>query len=195
MALKRMSAALDQLVSTPWGVADEKKEYGEGITFYGTSSHGGFKLDRARNAKVHPALRESGGWYEEDSAWAKVAFTFPERFSENERESAARTLKQWYPDAWEAVTGTIVAPGESYIKDERLFREKHANDLIVISAISSKKHPGMVECIATKGGIRAEWGKRDPEELRCLVPAGEYGQRSKFGFVVDPARHQPFDDK
>lgn len=36
---------------TPWGKADYEKVYAEGIVFYGTPSHGGFKLDRERNAR------------------------------------------------------------------------------------------------------------------------------------------------
>jgi hypothetical protein len=174
---------------TPWGKADYEKVYAEGIVFYGTPSHGGFKLDRERNAKVHPALRERGGFYEEDCAWAKVAFTFPNVFSEKDREAAIRTLKECYPDEYETVAGVILAPGESHVKDERLFLERHANDWIVISAIRSDQHPGMVECIATIGGRREQWGKSDSAERRYLVPDAEYGRRGKFGFVIDPTRH------
>ena len=180
-------------VYTPWGVADYEKVYAEGIVFYGTPSHGGFKLDATRNAAVHPALRERDGFYEEDCAWAKVAFTFPEAFSEKDREAAIRTLKDWYPDEYETVTGVILAPGESHVKDERLFLERHAKDWVVISAISSDQHPGMVACIATIGGRRGEGGRPDPAERRYLVPAEEYDQRGQFGFVIDPARHALYD--
>ncbi|WP_420404216.1 DUF7007 domain-containing protein [Nisaea sp.] len=178
---------------TPWGKADYEKVYAEGIVFYGTPSHGGFKLDRERNAKVHPALRERDGFYEEDCAWAKVAFTFPDVFSEKDREAAIRTLKEWYPDEYETVAGVILAPGESHAKDERLFLERHANDWIVISAIRSDQHPGMVECIATIGGRRGQWGKSDSAERRYLVPDAEYDRRGKFGFVIDPTRHALYD--
>lgn len=178
---------------TPWGKADYEKVYAEGIVFYGTPSHGGFKLDHERNAKVHPALRERGGYYEEDCAWAKVAFTFPEVFPEMDREAAIRTLKEWYPDEYETVAGVILAPGESHVKDERLFLERHANDLIVISAIRSDQHPGMVECIAKIGGRRGQWGKSDSAERRYLVFNQEYDRRGKFGFVIDPDRHALYD--
>ena len=174
---------------TPWGKADYEKVYAEGIVFYGTPSHGGFKLDRERNTKVHPALRERDGFYEEDCAWAKVAFTFPDVFSEKDREAAIRTMKEWYPDEYETVAGVILAPGESHVKDERLFLERHANDWIVISAIRSAQHPGMVECIATIGGRRGQRGKPVSAERRYLVSNQEYDQRGKFGFVIDPDRH------
>ncbi len=175
---------LNKIVTTPWGQADHEKIYAEGIVFYGTPSHGGFKLDRVRNAQMPPALRERGGWYEEDCAWAKVAYAFPYIFPKEERASAIQTLKTWYPDAWEKLTGTVLAPGESFLKDERCFLEAHVNDWIVISAIRSEQYPGMVECLATIGGtLRAN------EERRFLVPGDEYQKRGSFGFVIDATRH------
>jgi hypothetical protein len=47
----------------------------------------------------------------------------------------------------------------------------------------------MVECIATIGGRRGQWGKPDSAERRYLVSNQEYDQRGKFGFVIDPDRH------
>ncbi|MBM3553591.1 MAG: hypothetical protein FJX45_18035, partial [Alphaproteobacteria bacterium] len=78
-------------------------------------------------------MRERSGWYEEDSAWSKVAFTFPELFLEKDRAAAIVTLKNWYPAAYEAIAGVTLAPGESVVKDERRFRQEHADDWVVIS--------------------------------------------------------------
>jgi hypothetical protein len=171
-------------IHTPWGLADHEKVYAEGIVFYSTPSHGGFKLDVERNAKVHFLLRERGGWYEEDCAWAKVAFTFPELFSKKECDAAIAALKHWYPDAYEAITGVILSCLESIAKDERRFLEAHADDWIVVAAIKSDRHAGMVECIATKGGARGGVAER-----RYLVAEEEYRSRGRFGFVIDEARH------
>jgi len=169
---------------TPWGAADYENVYAEGVVFYGAPSHGGFKLDVERNAKVHPLLRECNGWYEEDCAWSKVAFTFPDLFSEQDQIAAVSTLKNWYPDAYEAVAGVTLAPGESVVKDERRFRQDHADDWVVISAIMSDRHAGMIECVATKGGARGVTTER-----RYLVAENEYRNRGRFGFVIDEARH------
>jgi hypothetical protein len=153
-----------------------------------TASHGGFHLAIDRNAKVHPMLSSSDGFYEEDCCWAAVAVTFPALFTTYERHVAEKTLKDCEPDAWEAITGVVLAPGESLKKDRRSFEAAHAGDWIVLSALRSDHHPGMTEVIATRGG------KRDPhaEERRFLVTSVEY-EVGRFGFVVDERRHAPYD--
>lgn len=55
-----------------------------------------------------------------------------------------------YPDAWEAITGIVLAPGQSWKKDPRLFYKEHASDWIVISAIRSDQHPGFTEVVDRK---------------------------------------------
>ncbi len=170
---------------TPWGASQGATVYAEGVTSHSTAGHGGFKLSAERNRKVHPMLRSAGGWYEEDAAWAIVALTFPHLFTAYERRCAERTVKDSWPDAWEAIFGTVLQPGESYEKDRRAFEQAHALDWLVASAITSNHEPGFVEVVATLGG------KRGPgtEERRFLVPCDEY-RIGRFGFVVDAARHQ-----
>ena len=170
--------------STPWGPAQQSCRYGEGISCHSTAGHGGFHLDDLRNAAVHPLLRHANGWYEEDCDWAKVAFTFPGLFTTRERRIAAESLIAYYPDAWEAIHDIELAPGQSRVKDERRFREVHAADWIVISAVRSDSHPGMVDCVATMGGARGAVPVR-----HYRVPVGEYAPGA-FGFVIDPDRHE-----
>lgn len=169
---------------TPWGPSQGGTVYAEGITSHSTASHGGFKLSADRNRYVHPMLRAAGGWYEEDECWAIVAFTFPQLFTALERRHAEQTIKDSWPDAWETISGTVIAPGESRRKDQRAFETEHANDWIVVSAITSEQQHGSVECIATPGGKRG----LGTEERRFLVPAAEY-DIGRFGFVIDPDRH------
>ena len=170
--------------NTPWGPSQGATVYAEGVTAHSTAGHGGFKLSAERNRRVHPLLRSSGGWYEEDAEWAIVAFTFPHLFTALERRHAERTIKDSFPDAWEAITGVILAPGESHTKDRRAFEAEHATDWVVVSAITSEQVKGFVECIATPGGKRGA----GTEERRFLVPAAEY-DIGRFGFVIDPDRH------
>lgn len=173
---------------TPWGPSQDATIYAEGIVAHTTASHGGFSLSPERNRQVHSKLRVTDGWYEEDCAWAIVAITFAHLFTAYDRRSAEQTLKDRCPDAWEAIFGTILAPGESHEKDRRAFEQEHATDWVVISAIQSDRHPGMTEVIATLGGKRA-FGM---EERRFLVPSAEY-LTGCFGFVIDPDRHASYD--
>lgn len=126
--------------------------------------------------------------YKEDECWAIVAFTFPHLFTALERSYAEQTIKDSWPDAWEAIFGTILVPGESRTKDRRVFEAEHAADWIVVSAITSDQQEGFVECIAIPGVKRG----RSTEERRFLVPADEYDV-GRFGFVVDPDRHATYD--
>lgn len=173
--------------NTPWGVSQGSTLYAEDVVFHSTAGHGGFHLSATRNRMVPPMLRAEGGWYEEDAAWAIVAITFPHLFTTHECRCADRTLRDSWPDAWEAIFGRSLTPGESWTKDRRAFEEKHADDWIVVSAITSEHRKKFVECVATPGG------KRGPgtEERRFLVPSDEY-EIGLFGFVIDVTRHQVY---
>ena len=173
--------------NTPWGPSQGVVRYGEGVVFHATSGHGGFHLSADRNSRVHPLLRGAGGWYEEDAAWAAVAIAWPDLLTGYESRLAEETLRNSWPEAWEAIHGHGLRPGESRERDRQIFEAEHAVDWIVISAVRSDHQPGFTEVIARRGG------KRDPQsEERCfLVPAEEY-KVGRFGFVVDEARHAPY---
>lgn len=175
-------------VSTPWGVSQGATIYAEGVACHSTAGHGGFKLSADRNRRVHPMLRARGGWYEEDAAWAIVAITFPELFTSFERRCAERSVKDYWPEAFETIFCVTLGPGESYSKDRKAFQKAHASDWVVTSAIMSDQEPGVVECIATRGG---EHGPHI-EVRRFFVPSSEY-HVGRFGFVIDPARHSVYD--
>lgn len=90
--------------STPWGPSDYTKSFARGITFYGTPSHGGFKVSAGRLKKMHPALIDMGwagmgerGWFEEDCSWCAVALAFPECFDDLMVEAAHQTAQSTYP--------------------------------------------------------------------------------------------------
>jgi len=173
---------------THWGLSQGATVFAEGVVCHSTAGHGGFHLSTERNAKVDRRLRTTNGWYEEDVEWAIVAITFPDLFTSLEQRCAVQTVKDSWPDEWEAITGTVLDPGQSREKDRRAFQSRHAGDWIVTSAIRSDHRDGFVEVVATLGG------KRDhgTEERRFLVPSSEYTV-GPFGFVVDPARHDVYD--
>ncbi|WP_346433397.1 hypothetical protein [Oricola sp.] len=173
---------------TPWGPSQGATVFAEGIACHSTAGHGGFHLAADRNSKVNSRLRNANGWYEEDAEWAIVALAFPHLFTSFERRCAEQTVKDSWPDAWEAIFGTVLEPGQSREKDRRAFHAHHAGDWNIISAIRSDHRDGFVEVVATRGG------KRDPavKERRFLVPSADY-TAGPFGFVIDPDRHDPYD--
>lgn len=176
-------------VHTPWGPSQGATIYGEGILCHSTAGHGGFQLAPEQNDRVHPLLRSSAGFYEEDAEWAAVAQALPEFFTGYERRLADETLRNHWPEAWEAIRGRALQPGESRERDRQTFERHHAADWIVIAAVSSDRFLGFVETTATRGGQPGPCVER-----RCfLVPSTEY-EAGLFGFVVDPARHHVLTD-
>lgn len=192
---QRQRAALgrEEMVShanTPWGVSQGATRYAEGVLSHSTAGHGGFALSPEHNAQIHPSLRTADGFYEEDCAWAAVAQAFPDLFTDLERSSADATIRNWYPDAWEAIHDTTLEPGQSSERDRRDFYARHAGDWIVVSALRSDHEPGFTEVVATIGGVRGE----HTETRRYLVADAEYGTSGgRFGFVIDESRHRRYD--
>lgn len=173
--------------STPWGPSQVATRYTEGIICHDTASHGGFFLDEGRNAAMHSALRLPEGWYEEDCDWGLVATGYPHFFTDRERRSADKTLRDWHPDAWESFHGRPLERSESFARDREGFERDHAEDWIVIAATQSHAHPGDVIGIASRGGHRGAALTRS-----FIIPGSDYA-RGKHGFVIDPARHLPAD--
>ncbi|MVA22766.1 hypothetical protein GOZ94_28095 [Agrobacterium vitis] len=173
--------------STPWGMAQVSRRYADDIVLHSTASHGGFHLDENANAIVHALYRNDTEFYEEDCEWAKVAHAFPDLFTTYERRLADRTLRDYFPDAYERVMGIKLTGSQSHMRDRQDFESLHCNNWVVIAALSSDHQPGFVECIATLGGIRGETGAR-----RFLVPRSDY-TIGRHGFVIDPAKHEPYD--
>lgn len=121
--------------STPWGPSQSSKKHERGITSYTTASHGGFKVSPTLNQAIHPAWRSSTGWYEEDCAWAIVAYTFADRFPALVVASAIQTVRDWFPDEYEAATGHKVPLSDSHVLRERDWEKAHAADFKVRSVI------------------------------------------------------------
>ena len=97
-------------------------------------------------------------------------------------------VQRWFPSQYEEVTGEVLLPGQSDVKDERVWNAAHAADQVVVSAVTSETHPGMVEVTTTLGGARTSEAFEASRSF--LVPTREYRDRQgRYGFVVDPARH------
>src|SRR3546814_2748636 len=83
-------------------------------------------------------LRVAGGWYEEDCEWAKVAIGFPDLFTDYERCHADRTLRDYYPECWEADHGRAQSKTTG---DGRFKRsEAHTSELQSLMRHSNAAH-------------------------------------------------------
>jgi len=175
---------------SPWGEVQHAESYNDDATIVSvsTASHGGIWVAPELNANIHYTIRNNDGWYEEDCEWSIVALTFPQIFTDFERDIAEGLLRDYYPDAWEYLYNRKLQPSESRKRDEELFQKTHANDWIVISAVSSSYHEGMVEVVATLGGYRSE----NAQEKRFLVSSNEYQTRGSFGFVINLEKHPEY---
>jgi hypothetical protein len=173
---------------TPWGPSQTSHEHAPGIVFHSTAGHGGFQVTATLNATIPPHLRIPDGWYEEDCDAARVILAFPQHFDADVREAAERTLRAYFPEAWESQYRRALLPGESRTKDQRAWHAAHTSDLVVIAAWGDW-HPqvpsGMVGVVARAGG-RSMTG---PDHY-FLVSQLEYHAPREFGFIIDPTRHQ-----
>jgi hypothetical protein len=162
---------------SPWGTVDSYLIIAPGIIQVSTPSHGGIKLDRARNAQVHVAFRIAGGWYEEDCEVDIAIFTFPDEFiacvrsqgrepTHFEPEATTARLRQWFPDEWTIMTGEKVTADQSTLVADREFLAAHANDWVAVAAIGT---PAGVEVTCKRGGDR-----KSDNAVVFLVPAADY---------------------
>ena len=97
---------------TPWGQSDYQQEHGVGITFYGTPSHGGFKLSAKLNNQIPQYFRDAtwgnlgaAGWYEEDCDAAIDIVLFADRFEAKAVADSLDLLAHYLPieyQRWEA---------------------------------------------------------------------------------------------
>lgn len=96
---------LEKAIHTPWGNADSQIHYADGIDFFSTPSHGGFRLSAKRlkempeRIRVIPTFCRLPMWYEEDCDWALVAVAFPQYFDGYEHFQAVKTLESYHPEA------------------------------------------------------------------------------------------------
>ncbi len=199
-----------QGMQTPWGPAQTARHLAPGIGWVTTAGHGGCVISRSRLELIPEPLRREGNppgegifsevFFEEDVEWSRIFVAFePDLLAAGEEHTArcireghhTDTLRNSYPDAYEGHFGVTLLPGQSRAKDERAFYAEHADDLIVTAAYGdwhARVPKGMVGVVARLGRNRhraVESGER-----YFLVAEDEYDARGRFGFIVDPARHQ-----
>jgi hypothetical protein len=184
---------------SPWGKVDGHSPFGDlGLYHHSTPGHGGIYVPDEMLSRMPKPYRDAnhyggGNWFEEDCEWALVALSFPSGLSEKQIESATRTVKNWYPHAWMAVTGeTLIPEDSSKLRDER-DREIAKDKYVAVCAWGHGNNtthnridvpPGMIGVCAAIGGRDKNGHCDHSTERYFLVPEEEYQTRSSFGFIM-----------
>ncbi|WP_159599788.1 DUF7007 domain-containing protein [Agromyces humi] len=180
---------------TPYGAADHIEHVADGIVFAGTPSHGSYKLSKERNAAIPAPLRRS--WYEEDAESSIVQMFHPDAFPAVDQAAAEQSVKDWFPNEYEAATGRELLVGESHLRDEQRWTEAHFDDLVSHGVQGDPDRPGYVIVGVRHRGQDTNRRFRVPiDEHRTERRLGEPGQNRRI--VIDPARHEelePLPDK
>lgn len=140
-----------------WGAVNEVYPVATGITEVSCAGHGGIKLSPERNRLVPKELRRPGGWYEEDCEYKIVVATFPREFTEDSshtywstmtpaeaEQEALKSVRQYWPDEYETITGQAVPASDSTVIAGREFRASHHGDFLVDSVHDTDFDSGVV---------------------------------------------------
>lgn len=163
---------------SPWGRVDHVVRKSDDIVFVSTPGHGGYKLSREANAKVHVVWRRAGGWYEEDVDWAIVCWTFAVYFTANDLAQATRVLKSYLPSEFETVTGQKVTLEESYMRRLQAFNRLAKSRWVSGAAWGSHATlPQDMVGVCFRHEVHGEAYR--------MMPTSMFDQRPEFGFVYD----------
>jgi hypothetical protein len=172
-----------------------------------TPGHGWLVLSPEENARVPAAFRMPD--YEEDCAWSIAVLAVPALLEGSAfkhldtpakraatLERARETCRNYYPDAFAAITGEQPTCENSVLLAELKFHADHANDWVVISAVGDICTCGNRRCrcwhdgvpkgfvlgTATQGGQRG----RGVAERDYLILQSRYVARDRCGYVIRP---------
>lgn len=121
--------------SSPWGKPQTCDKIAPGIVRVTTAGHGGIHLDDWRQSRMPEALKNQvENWYEEDLCWCLPATAFPEAFPESYKKDAEWTLRNNFPERYEAYYNVVLEPGQSRDKDQKKFYLDNMNHYLATSA-------------------------------------------------------------
>lgn len=89
---------------TPWGKSDSSEQFGRGISFVSTPSHGGFAIARGRWGCLTTAALQRGEvrgeyvFFEEDCAAYIVMLELPQTRGTATEADCLESLSYWYPE-------------------------------------------------------------------------------------------------
>lgn len=161
-------------LSTPWGKAQQQKTVAPGVISVSTASHGGYLVNSDAAAKMPSSLRAIGmrwhNWlaFEEDCDWCAVLLSFPQ-INPDHADQALSTLKNWHPDTYTAWSGKPLAPEDSMMLREKMFKEKTRLQFVCVAAWGDW-------CATVPTGFIGICARResDQAEVYRLIPDKDY---------------------
>ena len=174
------------------------------MTHRDTPGHGFYRLPSSLMELIPEEFRKNE--YEEDLEWAipvvalkdKCDFTgYLKSLHDNNNtffktvdditSHACSTMRDYMPDEYKTLTGEQVSADNSYTIQEREWIADHVGQYLGFSAVSSSKHPGLVEvwvalCIGIDRGRYPKFDKTT--EVQILVPDKEYASRGNTNWVL-----------
>jgi hypothetical protein len=169
MAMTTNKKDFDCPSDTPWGWAQDKKVYADGVVFLSTSSHGGFWVSKARLLDMPECLRyktfAGECWFEEDEDWALVGLAFPALFDEYHKFQSLCTLRSGHKDRFEQFKETqagkeIIAECDEYLRvNAKRFQS---------GSSGTGSQPGRCwnSGLSMDGKIRITWEEESPRDFR-----------------------------
>lgn len=174
---------------TPWGQS-------QGIQFCDpqrliakvhTAGHGGYRVHvdlsmpepLASIGQIEPSLGPFR-WFEEDDAWAAVVIAFPQWFAPGLDASAQDTLRDCFPQAYEAHYGVKLTPAQSRTLATLEWEEKTKDNFTLVTGYSDR-HWDVPE-----GKVYAIGFRRSDEATRgFLLSRDDYEAVIKSRAVLD----------
>lgn len=160
---------------TPWGSADSLSAIcpDGSVIQVGTSGHGGIGVHVGTHTvpehfKKLAICGDTWAWFEEDCAWAAAALMLPEVFPD-QQDMAAKTLCNWYPDAYAAHFGRVPSAAESMEVRSRELKERLKNCFTVNAAWGDWAWDVPAGSVYVLGARRS-----DCAEAGFLVPKADY---------------------
>lgn len=186
---------------TPWGEAQYVNNPAAGIVSVSTAGHGGIKLSPERNRRIPAALRNKSGWYEEDAESNIVGMYHPEAFPHFKGGDEVailahceQSVKNNFPDQWEAAKGRSLLPNESSTLRERAkvankeaFRAAHADEFVTLGNGDTNNQQ---KWIPQGHAVTTARIDATGEERSFLVPSDQVIENNMWGkqVVIDPNR-------
>ena len=198
---KFRSPQLEIMTRSPWGEIQTTDPINNYSMFVSTAGHGGIivcknwliskfeeKFGKLSNFSKFAQILKSRVYSRNFYAFEEDCDVFLFYLINEDSDSIHKGVANWFPHLYEELYNIELLEGESYLKDEAMFKLRNKDNYQTLSAIWSEKHPGFTEvtmCIGGRKDVPPFESDKDTL-IRILVPKDEYKGPDYGKFVVKP---------